>query len=572
MKLLVSSLLIFHTVQAAVPVGNALGRSLKNAMPRNLETCESVGDVANSFFQDQFGDALGSDAVKCEAQAVPSLGCIVSCTSIHFCCNDFCGRLSQSFLYDEDLLPSSEQSCIDYGEHDSHELGGLTRCVELEYCEDGDQGKPCSCNAKVSGLSCGDCNVCDETVPGTDLPFAVADCSNIGGDTLLEGQCSNLETGSELLDLSLQCENPTLPAGASIIIDVPTEDDEPSDVAASDGDEDEASDVDVNDKDTVDNPSDAVEEPNDETQSALEKEDDPSYQACNGTATYYLINAVDYNPTCNCRKPKGADYYELHCQDDCHACHEDQCYIYSFTDFFGENGRKIAWERCDGDICEFKYHESEDRCFHINGKACVCSGLCDVDCSAVQEGFVFDKCTAEGNFGNFTDYFSNFYRSVYLMEEELTSGTCMSATDSINAGVVAGSVIGGLGAIVALACFIIFFRRRRAAQNKVMKPISEETEMKSNSDETSTAEKSSKNSEYNEPEKSFVSMKPDSDQTSTAERSSKSSEYNEPEKAFIPVEQPPEKTSELSRPRQPSQPGQPFVFDTDDESGSEWEA
>jgi len=513
MKILVSSLLFLQTVQATVLGGHALGRSLKDAMPRNLETCESVGEIVNSFVQDQYGDRLGSDAMPCEAQDVPTLGCIVSCTSILFCCNDFCGKLRQTFWYDENLSPTSEQTCV----HDSH---GLTRCVELEYCEDGDQGKPCSCDATVSGLSCDDCTVCDETVPGTDLPFAVADCSNIGGGALIEGQCSSLDNGSELLDLSLQCENPTLPGGATIIgIDFPTEVDEPSDIA-------------VNDEDTVDiSTSDAVEEPNDEPKSVLEKEDDPSYQACNQTATYYLLNAVDYNPTCNCKKPEGADYYELHCQDDCQACHEDQCYTYSFSDFYGENGRKIAWNRCDGDVCEFKYHDSEDRCFHINGKACACSGLCDVDCSAVQEGFVFNKCTAEGNFGNFTDYFSDFYRSVYIMEEELTSGTCMSASDSVNAGVVAGSVIGGLSAIVSLACFIIYFRRRRADHSNMMTPIS---------DETSTAEQSKK--------------------------------FEEPEKAPVPMEQAPQTTSESSRPSQPSQPSQPFVFDTDDDSGSEWEA
>jgi len=83
----------------------------------------------------------------------------------------------------------------------------------------------------------------------------------------------------------------------------------------------------------------------------------------------------------------------------------------------------------------------------------------------VEEGVVFNKCNAEGNFGSYSDYFVDFYFNVYVLEQELTSGTCKDDDNGPNVGAVVGIVIGAIASIVAVAALVVYYRRQGSQMN-----------------------------------------------------------------------------------------------------------
>ena len=573
-------LLLPTATRAAVPAIHSWRRNLHATLAsrRHLQTCEGVGTEIVGLWQDYYAESLGdAAAIQCQTVTVAGLGCRVMCTTVQYCCGDICGSLQLNFYYNMELITVSETTCVTYQENEDNELGGLTRCLEVDYCQDdGEDGevKACSCDAKISGLGCNECSICDAEVPGTDIPFAVADCSNVGGDDLLDGECGDIEDDEDddVWDLSLQCKNPTLPEGVDAVVVVApsaaptidlvlpvrdqTEDDAPNVVGPETG----TLNVTVTTTTTIQT---------DARPALVDDPGDASLQACNDTATYYLASAADFNPNCTCTKPQGAYNYELHCRDDCLACYDQYCHQYSFSDYFNGMGNKIAWERCDNNICEFKNEQSGYRCFSIDGQACSCSGLCDVDCSNIQENFVFNRCTIEGNFGNFTEYFTEFYRSVYMKQEDLLRGTCLSADTGIDKGLLTGLIVGGISCIVAVACFFIYIRRQGAQQKE---------ELDLRNEETDEGEGSMERSKKGEEQEKMSSEASESDMERYSEPEAESeNENNEKDKCMNESDK--EQPEQLeSAPEQasltllvPARFSRPFTFDTDSET-SESEA
>jgi len=257
-----------------------LGRALKNAnLPsRNLQTCESVGDIVKNLAT----ETMGTGVMDCQVLSEDD-GCAVTCSSVPMCCQDICGTLDQKFHYDTDMKPVSEVSCVNYADHASHDLGGLTRCIETEFCDENDNNGQCGCNAKISGLRCTSCSICgDSDAEGFEAPFAVSDCSNINGGSLFNGQCDDVvDIDAQVLDFALQCKDISI-VGAEAEADAGTDVDADTDTNPIEFP------TEVDEPNDKEEPDDTDPEPETEIEPLEEvaKENDPSWNSANRTGKF----------------------------------------------------------------------------------------------------------------------------------------------------------------------------------------------------------------------------------------------------------------------------------------------
>ena len=211
------------TLGKAIPgekVGDNAGWSVSLSADGNTL---AIGSVWNSDNGDKAGHArvfsidqmsLCSHIVEIlEAQLKTGYGkpfsCICSAGSSNYifscdmlgqriCCGDICGTRRFTGSVATDGLLEWEQGCISYSSSRA-DLDGKTLCHKAYYS--GDQIS--SCNSSINSSSCSSCGVCDNF-------YGVPDCTNIDGFRFMKFECDDIDTSTELVDLSLRCEYGTL--------------------------------------------------------------------------------------------------------------------------------------------------------------------------------------------------------------------------------------------------------------------------------------------------------------------------------------------------------------------------
>ena len=270
--------------------------------------------------------------------------------------------------------------------------------------------------------------------------MAVADCSNIQGGETISYECHELDTYEELMELSLSCGEDTV---------------FPSQIAQSD--------------------------PN-------AQPGNPSWEACNlGHTQYFAQYAEEYEPSCSCQQPNNDGIFQLQCVDGCKTCvSDDLCYTYSFTQNFDLDGEVILYFSCDDDFCYFEDVPEDTSCFAFGNSdnRCVCTNACDVDCSGIAPGVVFNQCTGEGNFGQYEEY-AQFYQQFWVENTEYYAGECQAESEDSNAAMI-GGIVGGVCGALALVAAGVLYRRRRKGSTSPAEHYPETASAKHTEDDTTS--------------------------------------------------------------------------------------
>ena len=160
-------------------------------------------------------DQISGNTASCSSIS-SAYFCSVKCTVDTLCCGSICGNLEQKMHFDSSFTPQKESSCVHYSSDSSHGLSGKKRCTYFDYNA---YGSVSDCRSTFRSQSCKSCTMCGSNIPGTQIPMATTDCSNIDGGDVLSYECSDVDEMEEMMDLALSCANPSKPdssSGASV--------------------------------------------------------------------------------------------------------------------------------------------------------------------------------------------------------------------------------------------------------------------------------------------------------------------------------------------------------------------
>ena len=186
--------------------GNSLlGRDLaklyaSDDSARKLASCYDVVMAA-----EQLMDQISGNTASCSSIS-SAYFCSVKCTVDTLCCGSICGNLEQKMHFDSSFTPQKESSCVHYSSDSSHGLSGKKRCTYFDYNA---YGSVSDCRSTFRSQSCKSCTMCGSNIPGTQIPMATTDCSNIDGGDVLSYECSDVDEMEEMMDLALSCANPS---------------------------------------------------------------------------------------------------------------------------------------------------------------------------------------------------------------------------------------------------------------------------------------------------------------------------------------------------------------------------
>ena len=156
---------------------------------------------------------------------------------------------------------------------------------------------------------------------------------------------------------------------------------------------------------------------------------------------------------------------------------------------------------------------------------------------------------------------AKFYRNVYMKQEDILRGTCLSEDTEVNKGLVAGLIVGGLSCIVAVTCFYIYYRRQDAKQKEGLDFMNEDTD---EGDGSMVRSKDEAEQEKTPPEADESDM----EHSSESEDGTKNDNYTEESDNEQPeqLKSDPEQVTPARAVPAPARFSRPFVFDTDSET------